>query len=291
MNAHKVVIVGSNGQLGSDLLDVFAAGDVLALTHRDLEITDADAVGTLVRDARPAAVINAAAFHDTSECETSPAKAFEVNSVGALNLARACASSGSLLVHVSTDYVFDGLKGAPYVETDRVAPLNAYGLSKAAGELAVLNYCEAHYVVRTSGLYGLVPCRGKGDNFVTKIRRAALERGEVTVVDDEIVTPTWTATLARQIKLLCDERPVAFGLVHASDEGECSWYEFTEEIFRLTSTTATLTRASVAEYPSTIRRPRYSVLGNRVLESGSVNVMTEWKESLARYLALGGNAR
>ena len=286
MKARTIAIVGSNGQLGSDLVRVFGDEDIVSLTHADLDITDAAGVDSFMAETLPSAVVNTAAFHDTGKCEKMPSEAFEVNAVGALNLARACERSSSLLVHLSTDYVFNGVKAAPYVEGDAVSPLNVYGLSKAASELAVSNYCPESYVVRTSGLYGASPCRGKGSNFVTQVRAIAAEKGEVTVVDDQVVTPTWTYSLARQIERLCDERTVPFGIVHASDEGSCSWYEFTEAIFALTGTCATIHRASVDDYPSTIRRPRYSVLDNAVLDSARANVMEDWHESLARYLKL-----
>jgi dTDP-4-dehydrorhamnose reductase len=210
----KTVIIGSNGQLGTDLLRVFDETDIIAVTHQDLDITDADGVDAFMKETAPSAVVNTAAYHHTGKCEANPVNAFEVNAVGALNLARACERSKSLLVHVSTDYVFDGDKCTPYVETDPAVPLSVYGLSKLAGELAVMSYCPENYVLRTCGLYGLVPCRAKGDNFITKIRRLAAEKGEVTVVDDEIVTPTWTFSFARHIKRLCDEFVVR---VHTRD--------------------------------------------------------------------------
>src|SRR5688500_2393358 len=193
---NKAIVIGSNGQLGTDLMRCFSENAV-AVTHADLEIANADQVMALMRDVRPSVVLNTAAFHQTARCEAQPAKAYEVNAVGAVNLAKACEAVDAVLVHFSTDYVFDGAKGSPYVETDRVDPLSVYGLSKAAGEAAVAAYCPKHYVVRSCGLYGRVPSRAKGDNFVTKIRRLAAERGEVTVVNDEIATPTWTHSLAR----------------------------------------------------------------------------------------------
>src|SRR3990170_4989945 len=283
MPRNKTIVIGSNGQLGTDLLQCFNE-NVIALTHADLEITDANRVLSLVRDVGPSVVLNTAAFHQTARCEAQPAKAYEINAVGALNLAKACESVDAVLVHFSTDYVFDGAKSSPYVETDPVDPLSVYGLSKAAGEAAVATYCPKHYVVRSCGLYGRVPSRAKGDNFVTKIRRLAAERGEVTVVDDEIATPTWTYSLARQIRRLLDDDGVRYGVVHASSGGQCSWYEFTEEIFRLTGTTATMNPVSVAAAAPDIRRPRYSVLDNRALKDAGADVMESWQDALAGYL-------
>ena len=280
----KTVIIGTSGQLGSDLLQCFTGSDVVALTHADIEIANGNQVLALMRDIKPAIVINTAAFHQTARCEQQPAKAYEVNALGAVNVAKACELVDAVLVHISTDYVFDGAKGSPYVETDPVQPLSVYGLSKAAGEAAVAAYCPKHYVVRSCGLYGRVPSRAKGDNFVTKIRRLARERGEVTVVDDEIVTPTWTLSLAKQICRLCTDAPIRYGVVHASNDGQCSWYQFTEEIFRLTGTTAALRPISVTAAAADIRRPRYSVLENRALKDAGVNSMESWRESLAGYL-------
>jgi len=288
MRDKKTIVIGANGQLGTDLLRCFA-DNVVALTHDDLEITNANDVVALFRDVKPSLVVNTAAFHQTARCDQYPAKAYEVNAVGAVNLAKACDLVDALLVHISTDYVFDGTKGAPYVETDPVRPLSVYGLSKAAGEAAVMNYCPRHYVVRSCGLYGRVPSRAKGDNFITKVLRTAQNLGEVTVVDDEIVTPTWTVSLAQQIRRLRDdESSIRYGIVHASDEGQCSWYTFTAEIFRLTGTAAMLKPVSVAESRPDVRRPRYSVLENRALNDARANVMENWRDSLARYLESTG---
>lgn len=283
MPNNKTIIIGSNGQLGADLLTCFPENSV-ALTHADVEITNENQVIAIMRDIKPSVVLNTAAFHQAARCEAQPSKAYEVNAVGAVNLAKACELVNAVLVHFSTDYVFDGAKNSPYVETDPVNPLSVYGLSKAAGEAAVANYCQRHYVVRSCGLYGRVPSRAKGDNFITKIRRLARERGEVTVVNDEIVTPTWTLSLAKQIRRLLDDDSVRYGLVHASSEGQCSWYEFTEEIFRLTGTTSRLTPVSVASSTPDIRRPRYSVLDNRALKEARADVMDGWRDSLAGYL-------
>ena len=280
---HKTVIIGCNGQLGSDLTRCFT-NNVIALTHADIEITDGTQVAALMRDIRPSVVINTAGFQQTDRCEARPATAYQVNAVGAVNLAKACEAEDALLVHFSTDYVFDGAKNRPYVETDPVNPLSVYGLSKAAGEAALATYCPRHYVVRTSGLYGRAPSRAKGENFVTKIRRLARERGEVTVVSDEFTTPTWTFSLATQVQRLCKGDAVRYGVVHASSEGQCSWYEFTEEIFRLTGTKCRLNRASANASAPGARRPRYSVLDNQALKDAGADLMESWQESLAAYM-------
>ena len=279
-----VLVVGANGQLGSDLMRVFRSDPVVGLTHADLDIADGDAVAARIRELRPAAVVNTAAYHHTGQCEQDPRRSYDVNTIGPLHLARACQEAECVLVQVSTDYVFDGSKKAPYLESDPVAPLNVYGLSKAAGEAAVGNYCKRHYVVRSCGLYGVDPCRAKGENFVTKMLRLAREQGEVTVVTDEIVTPTFTFGLARQIRRLCLTQTVPHGIVHASDHGHCSWYEFAEEIFRQAGVSVVLKPARVADFPSPIRRPHYSVLENGVLAAAGQDLMSEWRVSLESYL-------
>ena len=284
MTRAPVLVIGSNGQLGSDLMRAFGAAAVGA-THADLEVTDADQVLARIRALRPAAVVNTAAYHHTGQCEQDPRRSFEVNALGPLAIARACEEADSLLVHVSTDYVFDGRKGAPYLESDPVAPLNVYAISKVAGEHAVLAYCRRHYVVRSCGLFGVDACRAKGENFVTKMLRLAKTQDEVTVVDDEIVTPTWTFALARQIRRLCAQEDVPHGIVHASSQGSCSWYEFAAEIFRQAGLHPKLKSASVADFPSPIRRPHYSVLENRVLAEAKADVMEDWHSALEQYLA------
>jgi dTDP-4-dehydrorhamnose reductase len=279
-----VLVIGANGQLGADLMRVFGAGAVGA-THADLDVCDGDRVAERLRALRPAAVVNTAAYHHTGQCEQDPRRSFDVNALGPLHLARGCEEVGALFVHVSSDYVFDGSKRAPYVETDPVSPLNVYGLSKVAGEQAVLAYCRRHYVVRSCGLYGIDVCRAKGENFVSKMLRLAREQGQVTVVDDEIVTPTWTFALARQIRRLCTSDGVPHGIVHATSQGHCSWYEFAAEIFRQAGVDAKLGSARVADFPSPIRRPHYSVLENRVLAAAGADELPDWQSALSQHLA------
>jgi dTDP-4-dehydrorhamnose reductase len=206
-----------------------------------------------------------------------------INAVGARNLALACKRIDGVLMHVSTDYVFDGGKGEPYVEGDNPQPLNAYGISKLAGEHFVGATTEKHFVVRTSGLYGKSPCRAKGGlNFIELMLKLARERGEVRVVDSEFVTPTSTAELAQQLVRL--GRSKAYGLYHATAEGSCSWYEFAREIFALTGSKVQLHVASPDEFPAKVPRPRYSVLENRALKRRGQNVFKPWQDGLREYL-------
>jgi len=276
-----IVVIGSTGQLGSDCLEAFAADGVVGLSHDDLELGDAEQVRAVLARLRPAVVVNTAAFHDVPRCEREPERAFALNAVAPWRLAQACSAVGARLVHVSTDYVFDGTKGAPYVETDRPAPLNLYANSKLAGEHAVLAVGGAHQVVRSSGLYGVRPCRAKGGNFLDTIGRVAAERDEVTVVDDEVLTPTFTADLAAQLRVLA--RDGAPGLYHATDHGSCSWFEFTREFFALAGIRTPLRAISVRDLtpPPAVRRPHYSVLANAALAAAGLDRMRPWRDALA----------
>jgi len=184
---------------------------------------------------------------------------------------------------VSTDYVFDGSKGSPYIEEDNPLPLNAYGITKLAGEHFVRATMAKHFVIRTSGLYGASPCRAKGGlNFIELMLKLARERGEVRVVDSEVVSPTSTAELAQQIVQL--SRSECYGLYHATAEGSCSWYEFAREIFAITDTPVRLNIAGANEFPAKVARPKYSVLENRALKTHGLNAFKPWQDALHKYL-------
>jgi dTDP-4-dehydrorhamnose reductase len=264
-------------------MEQFAADDVVGLTHEQIEITDAGAVRDILGALRPRVVVNTAAFHNVPRCETEEAAAFAANAVAPRHLARTCTALGARLVHVSTDYVFDGTKGAPYVETDAPNPLNVYAISKLAGEYAVLSEGGDHQVVRSSGLYGLWPCRAKGGNFIDSMFRAARERPEVRVVTDEVLTPTFTGDLAAQMRVLALEGPP--GLFHATAQGSCSWYEFARVIFEVARCTTPLEPTTVAAFQSPVRRPTYSVLDNAALRAARLDRMRHWREALEDYLA------
>ena len=241
----KVAVIGANGQLGCDVVRIFAAQghDVRALTHSDIEITDRESVVSGLGSLEPQIIVNTAAMHHVENCERDPEQAFAVNAIGARNLALAARDLGAVLMHVSTDYVFDGSKATPYVEEDAPRPLNVYGITKLAGEHFVRCTTDKHFVVRTSGLCGKHPCRAKGGlNFVELMLKLARERDEIRVVGDEVLSPTSTEELARQIVVLSQSD--CYGLYHATAEGSCSWYEFAREIFAITDTQISLKVAS-----------------------------------------------
>jgi dTDP-4-dehydrorhamnose reductase len=281
----NVTIIGSNGQLGADLVAAFSQnGDTVhALTHAEIEISDLNSVSGALERSQPQVVVNTAAMHHVENCERQPEKAFAVNAIGARNLASVSRDLNAVLVHVSTDYVFDGGKNTPYVEEDVPLPLNAYGITKLAAEHFVCATTEKHFVVRTSGLYGKSPCRAKGGlNFIELMLKLARERGEVRVVDSEFVSPTPTVELAQQIVRL--SRSDSYGLYHATAEGSCSWYEFAREIFAMTDTAVRLHIAAANEFPAKVARPKYSVLENQALKNQGLNLFKPWQDGLKNYL-------
>src|SRR5271165_556410 len=282
----KVAVIGADGQLGSDLVVAFSEnGDaVSALTHKDIEISDLSSVTRALDGIRPQVIVNTAAMHHVENCEREPEKAFAVNAMGPRNLALVARDLEAVLLHVSTDYVFDGSKGSPYLEEDNPRPLNAYGITKLAGEHFVRATTPKHFVVRTSGLYGKSPCRAKGGlNFIELMLKLAKERGEVKVVDNEIVSPTSTGELAQQMVQL--SRSDCYGLYHATAEGSCSWHEFAREIFAATGTKVNLLVAGPNEFPAKVPRPKYSVLENRGLKSHELNIFKPWQEGVREYLS------
>ncbi len=281
----RVAVVGASGQLGTDLCRVYArrGHTVVALDHQDVDLCDGAACRSRLAAAGPELIVNAAAVHHVETCEREPARAFAVNSLGVRHLALLSAEWGCRLAQVSTDYVFDGAQRTPYRESDRPAPLNVYGNSKLSGELFVQAICPRHFIVRVSGLFGCAPCRGKGGrNFVQLMLSLARERGEVCVVDDESLSPTWTEEVARQLEVLTSTEN--FGLFHVASQGGCSWFQFAEEIFRLTGVPVRLRRAHRGDFPGKAPRPAYSVLENSRLKQLGLDRMPTWRLSLKRYL-------
>lgn len=279
----KIVLIGAGGQLGTDLAKVFRqhSDAVMPLPHSQVDVRDFSRLNTAITDAKPDLVISTAAFHKVEECEKQPLVAFEVNAVGSANLARACNNSGSTLVFFSTDYVFGNGQRTPYTENHLPHPLNTYGVSKVAGEHMIAYSCKQHFIVRTCGLYGLAGSSGKGGNFVENILRKANSPEPIRVVNDQVLTPSYTLDVAETVAKLVSSGQ--YGTYHVSSEGECSWYEFTKEIFRLERVDADLRGVSTDEFPSPVRRPSYSVLSKDKLARVQIT-MPPWQDALARYL-------
>jgi len=287
----KVAVLGANGQLGSDVCEAFRKNgdDVVALTHSDVELTSSPTVDAALTVAMPKFIVNTAAMHHVDKCEADPSAAFQANAIGAKHVAEWAKRAGSAVAYVSTDYVFDGKKSDPYIESDVAAPLNAYGVTKLAGEHFTAAIAPMHFVLRVSAIYGQQPCRAKGGlNFVELMLKLSRERDELRVVDDEFVTPTPTAQIAAQLVAL--SRSNQYGLYHGTAEGSCSWYEFASEIFRVTGTQVRLEKARLGEFPAKVPRPKYSVLENGALKASGLNVFTDWREGLNDYLAARAQA-
>ncbi len=283
----KIAIIGADGQLGTDICKVLTAAhiDFIGLTIKDIDITNMEAVQGVFSQIKPQLVINTAAFHDVPRCEKEPEIAFRVNGIGARHLAMACNDVDACLMHISTDYVFDGKKKAPYLETDCPKPLNVYANTKLAGEFFVESIAKKYFILRVSGIYGKAPCIGKGgNNFVELMQKLSKIKPEIRVVDDEFLTPTATVEIARQILKIVESNP-PYGLYHCTAEGSCSWYEFAKEIFAITKPTMLFNKALPGEFKIEVNRPTYSVLENKHLKDQGINIMRHWKEGLREYLA------
>ena len=281
----KIAVIGANGQLGTDVGAAFAQrGDtVVPLTHAEIELANLESVTNCLRPIQPDVVVNTAAMHHVEKCEEQPDHAYAVNAIGSRNLAAITRDLGAKLVHISTDYVFDGAKAKPYVEEDAPLPLNVYGNTKLAGEHYVRTMNPKHFVLRVSAIYGKSPCRAKGGlNFIELMLKLARERGKVRVVDSEFVSPTATADIAEQVVKVSGSD--AYGLYHSTSEGSCSWHQFAKAIFEATDTKVTLEIAGPNEFPAKVPRPSYSVLENAGLKRIGMNVFGPWQEGLYRYL-------
>jgi len=278
----KIVVIGADGQLGTDLVKALARDEVVPLTYPEFDVTRPERVRLLFRDLKPEAVINTAAFHRVDECEDEPELAFRVNAIAVRDLARLASELGFVLVHFSTDYVFDGRKGSPYVESDTPNPLNVYAVSKLAGEFFVRAIAAKHFLVRTCGLFGRGRCLEKGYNFVDRMIVLADEGKPIRVVDDQWVSPTSTEELADRIRDLV--RTDRYGLYHLTSEGQCTWFQFAVELFSLLRRSPCLEPVSSRAFAAKARRPLYSVLENERAKRMGLPDFSPWKEALRTYL-------
>ena len=273
----KVLVTGAAGMLGRDVM--LAAGNaghqVVGYGHAELDIADAGAVSAKVEGERPDVVINCAAWTDVDGAEGAEEQATAVNGAGAGNVAAAAAAVGASVVYVGSDYVFDGSKGAPYVETDQTAPLSAYGRSKLAGEEATRAANKRHFIVRSAWLFGV-----GGPNFVETMLRLAADHGEVLVVRDQVGSPTYTWHLAYGIVRLIEG--VEFGIHHMAAAGACSWYEFAREIFEQANVECKVMSATTEMLGRPAPRPAYSALAS---QREHAIELPSWQDGLSAYLA------
>lgn len=293
-----ILLIGANGQLGSDLRDALASHKVVAASRAQLhderheciqlDVGDTESVRAAVAAHAPRLVLNVSAFHRVDDIEKDAARALRINALAAQHMALVCRDADCALMHISTDYVFDGAKRAPYVESDLPNPLSAYGASKLAGELLIRAAWRKHFIIRTCGLYGAAGASGKGGNFVNTMLRLAREAASaaepkaIRVVGDQVCTPTSTHDLAAQIVALIDSD--AYGLYHITNAGGCSWHEFANTIFELAGLSARAESITSAQFGAAATRPPYSVLENAHLQKLGLDRMRDWREALADYL-------
>ena len=278
----RVAVIGAKGQLGSELVSRLGA-QAIPLGHADIDIADAVSVANALDRDRPNAVINCAAYNFVDKAEMERDVAMLTNRRGPGLLADYCREHDLKLVHVGTDYVYDGRVGKrPWTEEDEPLPISTYACSKYAGEQLVRAHCPRHFVVRTCGLYGRNARHGKG-NFVETMLRLGRERPELKVVGDQRCTPTATANLASAILDLV--KTDAYGLYHATNSGDCSWFEFANQIMRLSDLKTKVSSITTAEYGARARRPMYSVLNCEKLERVVGWKMPSWEEAIRHYLA------
>ncbi len=284
----KVAVVGCTGQLGTDLVKVLTAGgehSVVPISHEEVDCTDSEATRRALGDAAPDAVVNCAAFVRVDDCEDHPEEALAINVLGSLNVARACAESGTLCVYVSTDYVFDGGKGSAYTERDTPLPINVYGTSKLAGEYMVRQAAKDWLIVRTSSLFGITGARGKGGNFIETILSRARAGQPLNVIDDIRMSPTYTVDAAQALARLISDGTT--GVVHVANKGTCSWYELAKAAVERVGIPVDVAPVPASTYPSKAQRPRDSSLASDRLSAGDTPRL--WREALEAYLREKGH--
>ena len=277
----KALVTGAGGQLGRALVARLGSS-AHALDHADLDVTDAAAVSAVVRSVRPDVLINATAYNKVDAAESEPEAAFAVNATAVLSLALAAQRVGALLVHVSTDYVFDGTRSRPYLEDDAPRPINTYGRSKRAGEVNVETVGVPALLVRTSGVFGPGGSRAKGGSFVDRILERARSGAALRVVDDQRFAPTYAPDLAAALVALVERQ--ATGIVHVANEGTCSWYELAVAALELAGLPAAVDRISSSELAAPARRPSYSVLSTARFTERTGASLRPWRAALAEMI-------
>jgi dTDP-4-dehydrorhamnose reductase len=280
----RALITGGGGQLASDLQSRLGPA-ATSFSHAELDITDSAALDRVLVEIRPDIVLNCAAFHNLDECESQPHQAFAVNVAAVRELAR----RGAKLVHLSTNYVFDGRRPEPYAEYDLPAPRSMYAITKLAGEHTALAYGKDALVVRAAGLYGVHGSASKGGNFVQRMLARARDMGRLTVVSDQLLQPTYTSDLADALIAAVERN--ATGILHLTAGGECSWHEFTEAIVELAGLDVLVEPATTTIEPGGIDRPLNGVLARPQADALGLGALPDWLDGLERYMAQAGFTR
>lgn len=285
---NKVLITGASGQLGSELKLLSDKQQNIQFTHTDyeeLDITNIDAVNQFIKTHNPIFVINCAAYTAVDKAENEPEKAELLNALAVKNLAEACHSNNSYLIHISTDYVFDGCSYRPYRENDQTSPTSTYGATKVKGEQYALAY-ERSIVIRTSWLYSSF-----GNNFVKTMLKLGSERDELNVVFDQVGTPTFAADLAYAIlqiveKTLNNQKDFRGGIYHYSNEGVCSWFDFAKKIMQIGNRSCRINPIESKDYPTPAKRPHYSILNKGKIKKTYNLFIPHWEDSLIRCIEI-----
>jgi len=283
----RILLIGSTGMLGSDCREVLSEDyEIIAPERKELDIISWDRVIETLQEVNPDIILNCAGFSNVDACETEPFKVRKVNVEGPRNLAQGAARFKCKLVHISTDYVFNGKKNVPqpYFEDDATDPLSAYGKSKMDSEVGVRENAPDYTIVRTSWLYGR-----NGANFIHSILTNALGKKmkPLKIINDQFGSPTWTLSVARQIKELLKRD--AKGTFHATSEGYCTWFDFTKIIFKKLKIKVPLEPMSMADYPYVAKRPVNCILENRLLKKQGLNLIPEWQKDIKTYLSKFGS--
>jgi dTDP-4-dehydrorhamnose reductase len=286
----QIAVIGPNGQVGSEIVRAAHAAGIatLELRHDACEVTDAASIARAFEPLRPGdVVVNTAAFHRTDDCEDMADRALSLNALGSYRVGAAARERGAVAVYISTDFVFDGRKRTPYVESDVPNPINVYGASKATGEMLLRAVNPAHYVARISAVFGPAGSSGKGGNFVETMVAKARAGMSPDVVDDIVTSPTSAADAAALLVALVRAR-ASYGIYHLANAGQCSWFEFTQSIFELVGARGRPVPVSAATQSGRARRPAYSALASEMLEKHSLRAR-HWREALRDYLTGKGH--
>ena len=276
----KILITGSNGMLGFDLKEVLSDKHELILTtSKTLDITDKNHTLEFILSQKPDIVINSDAYTDVDGCEENKQHAYDVNAEGVRNLALACKQSGSVLVHISTDYVFNGKNDRPWVEDDKTGPISVYGKTKLEGEQAIKEILDEYFIIRTAWLYGV-----NGRNFPKTMLELAKNHSEITVVYDEVGSPTYTLDLARAIGELIETD--FYGVYHLTNSGSCSWCEFARYIFEVADVDVNVVPVTAKQFARPAPRPSYSVLENKNWTDKGFKPLRNYKDAISEYIEL-----
>ena len=281
----KILLIGKTGQLGGDIIkNGENKFEIISPGRETLDIGNIGDIEYNINAIKPDIVINTAAFHNVPLCETEHVTAFNINCVAVRNLAKCCKSINALFVTFSTDYVFDGKKKEPYIEDDKAVPLQIYGISKLAGELAALStWPEKTIIIRTCGLYGISGAQSKGGNFVDKRIQDARLKSNIDMGSDQVVCPTSTEDLSKSVLQLIEIENLNPGIYHLVNEGECNWHEFAKAIYEIMKLNVTVNPVDRKGLTGEMRRPLYSVLSNTKAKSHGI-ILPHWRNALEDYI-------